>query len=129
MLQRTPKCRSVLAAVVAASVIASAKAADLSGRIVAVSDGDTVTLLDASKTQHRIRLDGIDAPERGQAFGQRSKESMSDLAFGRAADAQCHKTDRYGREVCKVVVNGTDIALEQIRRGMAWHFKRYSHEQ
>lgn len=106
-----------------------ASAADITGRIVGISDGDTITVLDPSKTQHRIRVDGIDAPEKGQAFGQRSKESMSDLALGRDALAQCSKTDRYGRDVCKVLVGGADVGLEQVRRGLAWHFKRYAHEQ
>jgi len=100
----------------------------LQGRIVAVADGDTLTLLDASKTQHKIRLDGIDAPEKGQAFGNRSKQSLSDLAFGRDAQAHCPKIDRYGRRVCKVIVDDIDVGLEQIKRGMAWAFVRYLRE-
>ncbi len=87
------------------------------------------TLLDADKKQHRVRLDGIDAPESGQPFGNRSKQSLSDLAYGRDAQAYCPKVDRYGRRVCKVLVDGVDVGLEQIRRGMAWHFKRYKREQ
>jgi len=78
---------------------------------------------------HRIRLDRIDAPKTGQAFGNRSKQSLSDLANGREAQASCTKTDRFGRRVCKVIVAGVDVGLEQIRRGMAWHFKRYEREQ
>jgi len=101
----------------------------LTGRIVGIADGDTLTLLDAGKQQHRIRLDGIDAPETGQAFGNRSKQSLSDLAYAREAEAKCAKTDRFGRRVCKVIVAGLDVGLEQIRRGMAWHFKRYEREQ
>lgn len=90
--------------------------------LVAIADGDTLTLLDSSKTQHRIRIDGIDAPEKGQAFGQRSKQSLSDLAFNRNAVAECHKVDRYRRDVCKVIVDGIDVGLEQVRRGLAWHY-------
>ena len=90
---------------------------------------DRLTLLDASKTQHRIRLDGIDAPESGQPFGNRSKQSLSDLVIRKEARASCPKTDRYGRQVCQVKVVGVDVGLEQIRRGMAWHFKGYATEQ
>ena len=96
---------------------------------MSVADGDTVTLLDGEERQHKVRLDGIDAPEKGQAFGDRSKQSLSELAYGRDARADCQKTDKYGREVCKVYVDGEDVGLEQIKRGMAWHFKRYEREQ
>jgi len=71
----------------------------LTGRIVGITDGDTLTLLDDGKQQHRIRLEGIDGPESGQAFGNRAKQSLSDLAFDRRAEAVCPKTDRYGRQV------------------------------
>ena len=101
----------------------------LEGRVVGVRDGDSLTLLDAGNVQHKIRLDGIDAPERGQPFGSRAKQSLSDLAFGRDAQAHCPKVDRYDRRVCKVLVGGVDVGLEQIKRGMAWHFKRYENEQ
>jgi endonuclease YncB( thermonuclease family) len=101
----------------------------LRGRVVAIADGDTLTLLDASKQQYKIRLEGIDAPESGQPFGKRSKQSLSDLAFNIEARASCPKIDRYGRRVCKVLVGGVDVGLEQIKRGMAWHFKRYENEQ
>jgi endonuclease YncB( thermonuclease family) len=73
-----------------------------------VADGDTITLLDSNHQQHRIRIGGIDAPEKGQPFGQRSKQHMSDLAFGKEAKADCYKVDRYGRDVCTVIVNGKD---------------------
>ncbi|MEP6608102.1 MAG: thermonuclease family protein [Burkholderiaceae bacterium] len=106
-----------------------ASGAELDGTIVRVADGDTVTLLDAGKTQHRIRLDGIDAPERTQPYGQRARQSLVALAHGRAARAECPKVDRYGREVCRVVVDGVDVGLEQIRRGFAWHYLKYAHEQ
>ena len=120
----------LVAAIFCLTAVAAANAQTaLTGRVVAISDGDTLTLLDASKVQHRIRMEGIDAPESGQPFGNRSKQSLSDLAFNREARASCPKTDRYGRRVCQVMVGGTDIGLEQIRRGMTWHFKRYESEQ
>ncbi len=104
-------------------------ATELDGTIVGVADGDTVTLLDASKTQHRIRLDGIDAPERTQPHGQRSRQSLTQLAHSRSAHADCPKVDRYGRMVCRVTVDGVDVGLEQIRRGLAWHYVKYAREQ
>jgi endonuclease YncB( thermonuclease family) len=87
------------------------------------------TVLDSTKTQHKIRLAGIDAPEKKQAFGQRSKESLSDLVFNREVQVETTKRDRYGREIGKVQVDGLDANLEQIKRGMAWHYKAYQREQ
>jgi len=107
----------------------TATAAQYEGTIVGVADGDTVTLLDTRKMQHRIRLDGIDAPERTQPYGQRARQSLADLAHGRSARADCPKVDRYGRAVCRVLVDGVDVGLEQIRRGFAWHYIKYAHEQ
>ena len=78
------------------------------GRVVGVADGDTIALLDSNRQQHRIRLAGIDAPEKVQPFGQRSKQRLSDLAFEKAAKANCYKVDRYGRDVCIVFVNGQE---------------------
>ena len=127
------RARRLWLPVLVASVTACASVSPddhlLHGRIVGVTDGDTLTLLDVSNTQHKIRLDGIDAPESGQPFGNRAKQSLSDLAFSRDAKAACPKVDRYKRRVCKVTVSGIDVGLEQIRRGMAWHFKRYEQEQ
>ena len=80
----------------------------LSGRVVGVADGDTVTVLDANHQQHKIRLSGIDAPEKSQAFGQRSKESMSALVFGKQVDVVWDKRDRYKRIVGKVMVQPAD---------------------
>ena len=99
------------------------------GRVVGVSDGDTVTVIDANKTQYKIRLAGIDAPEKAQAYGQKSKESLSDLVFGKQVDVEWSKQDRYGRTVGKIMLAGVDINLEQIKRGMAWHYKQYQNEQ
>ena len=107
----------------------AALAAERHGTVVGISDGDTLTLLDANKTQYRIRLDGIDAPERTQPYGQRARQSLAALAHGRVASADCPKVDRYGRAVCRVIIDGVDVGLEQIRRGYAWHYVKYAHEQ
>ncbi len=107
----------------------SAAAEQLTGRIVGVSDGDTVTLLDYSKQQHKIRLVGIDAPESSQAFGQASKKNLSDLVFNREVTADCPSSDRYSRRLCKIFVGGIDANLAQIERGYAWHYKQYQSDQ
>jgi endonuclease YncB( thermonuclease family) len=121
--------RVLLAMLMALVSPLAALSAERHGTVVAISDGDTLTLLDANKTQYRIRLDGIDAPERTQPYGQRARQSLATLAHGRAASADCPKVDRYGRAVCRVIVDGVDLGLEQIRRGYAWHYVKYAHEQ
>lgn len=94
-----------------------------------MADGDTVTVLDGQKVQHKIRLAGIDAPEKAQPFGNRSKETLSDLAFDKSVTVEKDKRDRYRREVGKILVNGRDVNLVQVERGMAWHYKAYEREQ
>ena len=96
---------------------------------MSVADGDTVTVLDSNDVQHRIRLSGIDAPESHQAFGTQSKKSLSDLVFGKDVTVIYDKTDQYGRLVGKIIVNGQDVNLEQVKEGMAWHYKEYEREQ
>ena len=119
----------VLAFIALAVLTATANAGTLTGRVVGVSDGDTLTLLDATNTQHKIRLSGIDSPEKGQPFGQVCKKSLSDLAYDRVGAVESNKLDRYGRVIGKVLVNGQDVNLEQIRRGCGWHYKKYENEQ
>lgn len=104
-------------------------AEEITGRVVRVADGDTITVLNASKVQHKVRLAGIDAPEKAQPFGQRSRESLEDLVAGRTVIVEIHKKDRYGRYVGKVILNSRDVNLEQLRRGMAWFYGKYAHEQ
>lgn len=107
----------------------TAQAETIKGRVVGVADGDTITVLDATKTRYKIRLAGIDAPEKAQAYGQRSKESLSELVFDRMVTVETTKRDRYGCSVGTVRVDGLDANLEQIKRGMAWHYKAYEREQ
>lgn len=104
-------------------------AATIEGRVVGVMDGDTISIINQNHEQFRIRLSGIDAPEKKQEFGQRSKESLSSLVFGKPVTVETSKQDLYGRSVGKVLVNGQDANLEQIRRGMAWHYKAYRRSQ
>ena len=99
------------------------------GRVVGVQDGDTITVLDSSNQDHRIRLQGIDAPEKAQAFGTKSGQNLSQAVFNRVVTIEWSKHDRYGRIVGKVMIDGGDICLEQVRVGMAWHYKDYQDEQ
>jgi len=101
----------------------------LQGLVVGVSDGDSITLLDADKRQHKIRLQGIDAPEKAQAYGQKSKESLSKLVYNKTIKVYWSKTDRFRRTVGQVMLGDIDICLEQVKLGMAWHYKDYQDEQ
>jgi micrococcal nuclease len=112
------------------AVIAPASQAEsLSGRIVGVIDGDTVDLLTESKQLVRVRLAGIDAPERRQPFGSVAKKVLSELVFSKTALLEGEKKDRYGRLVAKVIVGGQDANLRLVRLGYAWHFEKYQSEQ
>lgn len=108
---------------------APAWAESIEGRVVGVTDGDTVKVLTAGNVQERIRLAGIDAPERSQPFGQVSKQHLSDQVFERTVTVEWDKRDRYGRLVGKILVAGQDANIEQIRSGLAWHYKKYASEQ
>lgn len=101
----------------------------MQGKVVNVADGDTITVLDAQNTKHKIRLQGLDAPERAQPFGQKSMQSLHHLVHSKQVTIDFDKKDKYGRTVGKVLLNGTDICLEQIKAGMAWHYKQYQSEQ
>ena len=107
----------------------SLHAAEYTAKVVGVADGDTIVVLDSSKTQHKVRLAGIDAPERAQVFGNRSKQSLSDLVYMKDVTIETNKIDRYGREIGKVIHNGDDVCLEQVNRGMAWWYRDYRYEQ
>ena len=99
-------------------------AADLQGSVVGVHDGDSITVL-VDQRQIKVRLADIDAPELSQAFGQRSKQSLSDLCLHKTATIQEQGRDRYRRTIGRVTCAGEDANREQVRRGMAWVFDRY----
>lgn len=121
--------RFALATLLLACFFLPATAATYTGRVIAISDGDTLTVLDADRQQHKIRLEGIDAPEKRQPWGQRARQSLGELVFDRMVEIQVGKTDRYGRTIGRVFVDGRDVSLEQVRRGLAWHYKAYAREQ
>ncbi|MGZ5044131.1 MAG: thermonuclease family protein [Methylobacter sp.] len=101
----------------------------LEGRVVGVHDGDTVTLLMMGNQQLKIRLAQIDAPESDQAFGQRSKQSLSNMVFNKTVHVEKETIDKYGRTVGTIIVDGIDANKEQVKRGMAWVYRQYLHDQ
>ena len=118
--------------------LGAAHADTLTGRVVGVTDGDTITVLDADRQQHKIRLGGIDAPEKAQPFGQRSKENLSRLVFNKDVRVESEKRDKYRRIVGKVWVQPADcptcpMTLDagqaQLAAGMAWWYRKYAKEQ
>lgn len=106
-------------------IAASALAALLSGQVISITDGDTLTVL-VDQQQVKVRLAEIDAPEKAQAFGSRSRQSLTVLCHHRPATVHPVATDRYGRMVAKVSCAGTDAATYQVSTGMAWVFDRYA---
>lgn len=132
--------RHPLAAFVAAALLClNVQASEIvTGFVVSVTDGDTITILDAERQQYKIRLTGIDAPERTQAFGDRSKTNLSVLLFNKNVRVEWHKRDRYQRIIGKVMVAPPDcpncgltldVGLAQITTGMAWWYRAYANEQ
>ena len=99
------------------------------GRVVRVIDGDTVETLDSARTLQRVRLRGIDAPERKQAFGTQAKQRLTDLVGGQAVVVDGDKRDRYGRVVGTVSVAGRDVGLTLVQEGYAWWYRRYAADQ
>lgn len=96
--------------------------------IVGISDGDTLTAKCPTETI-KVRIAEIDAPEKKQAFGQRSKQSLSDLCFKSQAEVRPDKKDRYGRTVARVSCNGIDVSQHQTSTGMAWAYTKYLTDQ
>jgi endonuclease YncB( thermonuclease family) len=105
------------------------QAATLVGKVVGVSDGDTIKVLDSNKKEHKIRLMGIDAPEKKQNFGAASKQALSNYIYQREVTVEYKKKDKYQRILGKVILDKQDICLQMISDGMAWHYKDYEKEQ
>lgn len=100
-------------------------AGEFVGRVVSIQDGDTLTVL-VSRQRIRVRLRDIDAPERKQAFGTRSRQSLADLCHGTDARVESAGEDRYGRTLGRVICADVDANAEQVRRGMAWVYVKYA---
>jgi len=120
------------------TLVTSTAAADISGKVVAVTDGDTIKILDNNSTQHKIRLTGIDAPEKAQPFGNASRKHLASLVAGKEVRVETSKNDRYGRVLGKVWVQPQNCSacgktlnanLAQILAGMAWWYQDYAKDQ
>ncbi len=95
--------------------------------VVKIADGDTFTGLTADKRKVRVRISGIDAPEKGQPYGNKAKEALAEMIFNRTISIDSLSTDRYGRTLAKVYTpDGKDVGAELIRQGLAWHYVKYS---
>ncbi|MDP3498162.1 MAG: thermonuclease family protein [Candidatus Nitrotoga sp.] len=101
--------------------------ADFIGKVVKVADGDTVTVL-RDNEQIKIRLAGIDAPEKAQPFGNVARQSMSEMLFGKKVRVVEQGRDRYGRTIGRVYQGDVDVSAEQIKQGMAWVYRKYTQE-
>ena len=110
----------------------SAFAETLKGRVVKVADGDTITVLDAANVQHRIRLDKIDAPEKAQPFGDASRKHLAAFVAGKIVEVEWTKKDKYGRilgTVWAMLPVRTDVNLQMVKDGFAWHYKHFDNTQ
>jgi endonuclease YncB( thermonuclease family) len=135
--------RHILIALCLMLIPQSVWAATLLGHVIKVADGDTITIVDDLGEKHRIRLAGIDAPEKDQPYGDISTQGLVELVSGKTVTIKFEKRDRYKRIVGKVLVDPPgevfcmafdcvkkiDAGLEQIRDGLAWHYKYYQKEQ
>ena len=100
--------------------------AEIIGKVVGVSDGDTITVLDdMDQGKFRIRLDKIDAPEKKQAFGNKAKQFLSTLIFGKKVSIRFKSIDNYGRVLGVVSLDGKEINLVMVQNGYAWHYSYY----
>lgn len=101
----------------------------LQGRVVRILDGDTVDLLVGGPRSERIRLAGVDAPEKGQPFGTQARKRLASLCFQRDVKIRASKRDRYGRLLGRILADGEDLNRRMIQEGFAWHYLKYAHEQ
>lgn len=110
---------------IAILIPSTALAEIISGEVIKISDGDTLTILTDANTQLKIRLTEIDAPEKKQAFGNVSKQALSSLCFRKKAIVNTTQKDRYGRILGRVTCAGIDANAEQVKTGMAWVYDKY----
>lgn len=101
-----------------------------SGRVVNITDGDTIWVAESNGGQQDIRLAGIDAPEHDQPFGAQSTQHLAELVSGKTVTLDCENERSYGRLICNILLpDGEDASLDQVKAGMAWHYKQYQDEQ
>lgn len=102
---------------------------DLTGRVVRIADGDTLSLLDAGNTQHKVRFYGIDAPERDQPHGDRAREALVALVSGKRLGVVVIEEDDYGRKVGTVYAEGHNVNLAMVQQGHAWWYQYFARQE
>lgn len=122
--------RKLLLASILASLLnlSPAQAATLSGHVVRVPDGDTITVVDNSNRKHRVRFLGIDAPEKNQAEGMACGRNLYDKIYGETVQVHYGKKDQYGRILGTVFFGDRNINLEQVSEGCAWYYRHYARD-
>lgn len=101
----------------------------VTGKVTRIADGDTFTMIFDNGFEVRVRLNGIDSPEKKQAFSNRAKQTLSDLIYKKEVKVYYKSKDRYGRVLGDIYIDNLNINQEMVRRGMAWHFIRYSDDE
>ena len=119
-------CFLAVAILLAATALVADAAAVEWVQVKWVADGDTITILDSRNNQHKIRFHGIDTPERGQPYGNAAREALSDMVAGKTVGIVVVDTDRYGRTVGRVYVDGRDVNLAMVEQGFAWWYRRFA---
>jgi micrococcal nuclease len=120
----TSMSRILVVAVILAIPATATAAAPIRGTITKIVDGDTVEILDDAKTTHRVRLHGVDAPERGAPFSRAARDHLAELVLRKTVIAHPVSRDRYGRTVARLHLRDTDVGLELLDAGMVWHWTR-----
>ena len=128
-LNHLSKCFFTSLALACSFVPAHGRDFTLQGTVQRVMDGDTVQLLTENATKFKIRLLGIDAPESKQSFGSESTQHLISLIQSERVTARCVGIDKYKRSLCKLTLKDVDLNLEQVKSGMAWHYKVYASSQ
>lgn len=115
-----------IAFMLSAALLQAEPQPEITGKVVGVHDGDSITVLAAGNLQLKVRLEGIDAPELKQPFSTQSKQALSGLVFGKTVNLLVTGKDRYKRTLAVVMIDGLNVNREMVLRGFAWHFVRYS---
>jgi micrococcal nuclease len=117
-----------LLAAIAILAALPAAAEPLTGKVVSVHDGDTVRVLDAANVQHKVRLDGIDAPERGQPFGTVARDRLASLVMGKTVTVHNDGRDKWGRMLGRIEIEGGDVNKQMLAEGLAWHYVKFNND-
>jgi endonuclease YncB( thermonuclease family) len=111
-----------------ALILVAAPPETITAKVVSITDGDTLRIL-VGKEQVKIRLAGIDAPEKGQAFGTKAKEVLDNMVKGKTVNVETQGLDMYGRTIGTITIDGLNVNLELVKQGMAWRYTKYDKEK